>query len=142
MIGGGILLAVGAVAVAFWYLRATPQRRVALVAQRARAEIDPHELQAWAVSVLAQKPRPKSSQLEHMKILQDIHRLYEDKWKFGPFVEEDYASEDNTEDFLWVAWGSGFGHWGFLIGSPSFKTSDRFLGYLDEWIPGVYFFAN
>ena len=139
-----MILAVGAGAFLFWDLKlCTPllERRVAAVADRARVGVDPHELQTWAVSVLAQSPRPAGSDLEKATIPQALHRLYKDRWKWGPHVSISDVDEDSNESYLLVYWGGGFGHWGFLVGSPNFKTSDPFY-YLVEWISGVYFFAD
>lgn len=117
------------------------ERRVDAVADRARTGIDPHELQKWAVSVLAQSSRPADSELEKAEIPQRLHRLYESRWQYGPYVGLAEADAHSSERYLLVYWGGGFGHWGFLAGAPSFKTSDPFY-YVVEWIPGVYFFAD
>lgn len=76
-----------------------------------------------------------------MKTIQDLHRLYKDQWKSGPYVFQLPANEASTETYLMVHWGSGFGHWGFLVGSPHFRTRDPFYQTV-EWIPGLYFFAD
>jgi hypothetical protein len=138
--GGLATLGLLAALVCYLGFRTPPmERRMMLVAERARSRVDPHRLQSWAVSVLSQKPLPSTSQVEHMEIPQELHRLYESEWQYGPFVIFSEKDENNSDDYLEIHWGGGFGHWGFLVGPPSFRTQDPFYAVI-EWIPGVYFF--
>lgn len=48
-----------------------------------------------------------------------------------------YVDSANSEPHLIAQWGSGFGHWGLLVGDPSLNYPiDDY--YHIEWAPGVF----
>lgn len=51
---------------------------------------------------------------------------------------------DSSEKFVRVTWGSGFGHWGLIVGDINFKdTSHDFSNMLiSQWASGVYFYLE
>jgi hypothetical protein len=63
----------------------------------------------------------------------------------GSFAFEDALCDPVSAQnrSVWIVWGSGFGHWGIRVGSPTFKIAQAPNdNYYIEWKPGIYFWCE
>ena len=99
-----------------------------------KAKLDPAKLQAWALKVLPQHINDNEVPLSEVP--------EEVKTCFDPPPAVLLAGwEGIPEQALMISWGSGFGHWGIVVGSKSFpmpRDTDR--NYYVPWVPGVFFY--
>jgi hypothetical protein len=111
---------------------------------RLEKDIDPQELQNWALKELSNHWNRINDEGVQNQILKDlplsVKRLSASLPNMWPVIGA--TNEPNLE----FVWGSGFGHWGILVGDKDFSplkgefdTSHcRFL----KWRPGIYVFVR
>jgi hypothetical protein len=116
------------------------ETRLPRFAKEIKAQIDPYELQKWAVSTL-DTSKGGYHELPAEKLPKAIQTLRSE----GYPLEIAYYTPtlSDGESYISIVWGGGFGHWGIDIGKPSFQEprgSDAVLSSM--WIPGIYFWTG
>ena len=109
------------------------------LAEDAKKAVDPLELQHWAVNILQQTQQTNSTvEISRDNLPANIRNL-------GSFpIGWGFCDSDEVQDrTVWLVWGSGFGHWGIRVGSPTFKIAPAPNdNYYIEWKPGIYFWCE
>ena len=101
---------------------------------QAISRIDAAKLQEWAVATI--RSRPHNEERRWSLDFGESPTQVRDLWRNGtPMVVVD------PKTCLYIAYGSGFGHWGLLVGDSSFTPSslDDRTQYL-LWQSGIYVF--
>lgn len=105
------------------------ETRLPKFAEDVKKTIDASDLQKWATTVLGEQSSD-TSELSKESVPASIRELSS---QGSPFQ---WATLE--QDCVRLGWGGGFGHWGILVGSVSFRAPDDDAYYI-EWKPGVYF---
>jgi hypothetical protein len=129
----GCLLLLG---IWYWQTHLTYAGEVSRFESKVRNQVDPDQLQQWAVATLA---RYSTSRVENASFaidklpdyLKSLHRL--------PPVAFAFPGTSDKHGHVRVTWGSGFrGHWGLAVGATNFDSP--YGG--DPWRPGLYFWRS
>lgn len=110
--------------------RPVSQTRLPQFAEDVKRDVDPSELQTWAVSLLAAQKHEVGEVFYADEVLPDVRSLSS---QGSPFQ---WAVCD--KESIWLTWGGGFGHWGIVVGTASFKPQQEGNYYI-AWEPGIYF---
>lgn len=121
-----------------WYRQThlTYASEVSRFQSKARKQIEPTQLQQWAIATLARysnSPAESASfQVDSVPAkLKSLHRL--------PPVAFAFPATSDKHAHVKLTWGSGFrGHWGLVVGTTNFDSP--YGG--DLWTPGVYFWRT
>jgi hypothetical protein len=105
------------------------ETRTPKFAEDVKKVVDPAELQKWAATIMAEQKSDKW-ELPKESVPASIRGLSSEG---SPFQ---WASRE--QDCVRLVWGGGFGHWGVLVGSNSFRAPQDGTYYI-EWKPGIYF---
>jgi len=105
-------------------------REEKLVAWVKQSPIDPHKLQEWSVAEIQKHEigyfYPPKDWPAYLMITNEPSSIY-------------VTCLENKERMIYVSWGSGFGHWGIVVGNTNFVMTDEGPGRpVFQWIPGVY----
>ncbi len=106
-------------------------------AEDAKKVVNPSELQEWAVTILHETRQTNTEiQIPTDKIPANIQNLTGDG---VPFEDAWYEEGLALEPCILLYWGGPMGHWGFCVGSRTFKITSMRDANCIEWKPGVYF---
>jgi hypothetical protein len=105
------------------------ETRIPKFAEDVKKVVDSSELQEWAVKVLAEQ-KSDAREIPRENVPASIRDLSS---QGSPFQWA--AREQNC---VRLVWGGGFGHWGILVGTPSFRPAQD-GNYFIEWKSGIYF---
>ena len=101
-----------------------------------RQTINPAELESWATKVISNTPREQFFvELTTNGVPEGIRRLMTNFETLE--VGTDGLSNDKVVVFTR---GSGFGHWGFAVGAPTYTCS---FGHVQShWTNGIWFWTE
>jgi hypothetical protein len=111
---------------------------------RLEKDVDPEALQNWALAELSKlsniPDRERDDQLEK-DFPAFVTRLCAVRPNSWPIILDDTA-----KPHLNIVWGSGFGHWGILVGDKDFSPphtehSTSYRRFM-QWRPGIYVFLS
>jgi hypothetical protein len=120
----------------YWRTHLTYAGEVSRFESSVRKQVDPAQLQQWALTALA---RYSTSKVENASFeldgvpayLSSLHRLRPIAFAF--------PAASDKQAHVKLGWGSGFrGHWGVAVGATNFESP--YGG--DAWRPGVYFWRT
>ena len=107
-------------------------------ATQVKSVVNPDDLQTWATNVIAKT-----------RIVGQVPVVYLKASDVPAFIRAIYKDEDSQPDvevmggsgdsFVEICYGSGLGHWGLLVGSPTFEQKSIEAFYIVQWKPGIYF---
>ena len=134
----------------------TYNKMLPLLSADAISAIDPHELQKWAIDLIANLPKnlpdempaipediiPASIKSLKKREGSDLHAYYDgiQTNKLNGFRVSSECIRGEYAMCVTIAWSSKNGHnWGLNISHSSFRPIVHNAS-LSEWIPGVYFY--
>jgi hypothetical protein len=136
-----VFLAMAIVAVLSW--KPIYKTRIPRLAEDVKKAANPSELQHWAMSIMQEGTQSNWFEISKIRIPVGIGTLASDGSPLQQAFCEGVSNEHRT---VLLVWGGGFGHWGILIGSPSFRIGSPSYrvdhgddNYYVEWKPGLYF---
>ena len=116
---------------------ADPYPQFPVFVREVKAAVQPEELRAWAVQVM--KGRAPGDFIDEREVL-DAMKGIGGKGPHSVFVARTEGGRNNAVD---LCWGSGFGHWGLIVGEMDFViTSDDPKHRVTAWVPGIYFYRE
>jgi hypothetical protein len=107
-----------------------------------KRNIDSIQLQEWAISIIKSHDRSYQLSIEDIPVYLKTSSKYQPGFAIFSFGGDNQGDNLSLkENSILIMWGSGFGHWGLMIGDQSFRISERDFPHLQihMWIPGVYF---
>ncbi|HEY1788201.1 MAG TPA: hypothetical protein VGJ73_08610 [Verrucomicrobiae bacterium] len=115
------------------------------LAEDTKNVLNPVELQQWAMTVLVQTETTNypDGEFPRDKVALGIRNLQSEGFPFEMVMVDATNSVLPQNRTVWIVWGSGFGHWGIRVCSPSFSITNSYDDkYYVEWKPGVYFWGQ
>jgi hypothetical protein len=109
-------------------------------AAKVKATVNPDELQSWATNLIANANGfgGNSIRVSQTDVPKWVGLFYKDDGDFGEISIERRGVGD-TNAFVQILYGGGFGHWGLAIGNPSLVLTNHDSCNNDLWKPGIYF---
>jgi hypothetical protein len=108
-------------------------------ATRVKSVVNPDELQAWATNLIAGTTiadRRTPVDIKDADVPKFVRAIYEDS---PPDVE---VVGGDSDSYVEIWFGSGFGHWGLYVGNPSLVLQTSETHYIVKWKPGIYFWSG
>jgi len=107
--------------------------------RRAKKNIDPKQLQAWAIQEISKYPLTNDTQILRDIPESEIPSQMQNLYSFSPRAA--IMKMDSSEiPSVKIIWGGGFFHWLFIIGPTNFSISTNGTFYKTvEWTQGVYY---
>lgn len=109
---------------------------------RLESDVDSKQLQSWASTELAAYWQEKNDPKTADKIERDVPLSVKSLSEWSPNVYMDWLRGNAEAPYLAIVWGSGFMHYGLLVGNTDFKPPNQSDFYLVQWRPGIYVFAG
>lgn len=96
--------------------------------------VDPRTLQVWAVEVT------KTNEIGNQLPISELPSFLQ--LTNSPSSVDISAFAGVRGKVLFLNWGSGFGHWGLIVGDTDFVVKDISTLKLSLWRPGIYFYVD
>lgn len=114
-------------------------KRTEQFSERVKSVVNPDELQAWATNLIANTPitdRKTPVYLKEVDIPKYIRAIYNE------YPEDVEVVGSDAGTYVVVCYGSGNGHWGLYVGSPTLHQESDANFYVVPWKPGIYFWSG
>jgi len=107
--------------------------------KRAKRNIDPRQLQTWAIQEISKHPFTNDNQILRDIPQSEIPSQMQNLYSYPP--EAAVLRNDSDEiPYVKIIWGGGFFHWFFAVGPTNFSVSTNNTFYkTTEWTQGVYY---
>ncbi len=107
--------------------------------RRAKKNIDPKQLQVWAIQEISKHPLTNDTQwlrdIPESEIPSQMQNLYSVRPAAAVL-----RNDSGEIPYVKIIWGGGFFHWFFAIGPTNFSISTNGTFYKTiEWTQGVYY---
>jgi hypothetical protein len=109
-------------------------REIEMFQREIKKAVDPIVLQTWAAAVV------KTNELGHQLSRSDLPGSV--RLMNGPTSSDISTFADMKGKAVFLNWGSGFGHWGIIVGDTNFTVESVSTLRLAVWRPGIYFYAE
>jgi hypothetical protein len=109
---------------------------------RLEKDVDSRKLQRWAVDELSAHWETRQSTNTDSLIEAQVPDSIKSLSSHPPNIYVGMLSGEVSQPHLTIMWGSGFGHWGLLVGSDTLVVSNVPRFYFVKWRPGMYAFFS
>ena len=115
------------------YVRHTEQ-----FAAQVKSAVNPDELQAWATNIIAKTRIVDQSPVVYLKA-EDVPAFVRAVYKNEDSLPDVEVINSNGDSWVEICYGSGLGHWGLFVGSPTLEQKSTEAFYILPWKPRIYF---